>query len=255
MSIKRFFMALTFQQRTAVVTGAGRGIGKAIALHLAEAGVKVLAISQNPASCGATAEEIRQAGGQAAAYAVDVSDRPAVAEVCSRILKEHERVDILVNNAGITRDNLLLRMSDEDWDQVIATNLSSVFYFLKGLVPTMARQRWGRIINISSVTGVMGNAGQINYAAAKAGMLGVTKSVAREFASRKITCNAVAPGFIETDMTAALGADVSEQVMKNIPLKRFGKAEEIAGLVCYLSSEESGYITGQVFSVDGGMAM
>jgi 3-oxoacyl-[acyl-carrier protein] reductase len=248
-------MALTFQQRTAVVTGAGRGIGKAIALQLASAGVKVLVISQNPASCGATAEEIRQAGGQADAYAVDVSNRPAVAEVCARILKEHEKVDILVNNAGITRDNLLLRMSDEDWDQVISTNLSSVFYFLKGLVPTMARQRWGRIINISSVSGVMGNAGQINYSAAKAGMLGLTKSVAREFASRKVTCNAVAPGFIETDMTAVLGAELAEQAMKNIPLKRFGKADEIAGLVCYLASEESGYITGQVFSVDGGMAM
>lgn len=248
-------MGLTFNQRTAVVTGAGRGIGKAIALRYAEAGVNVLCLSQNEASCGAVAEEIRNKGGTAQAYAVDVSNREAVAETCSQILKDHTKVDILVNNAGITRDNLLLRMSYEEWDQVIATNLSSCFYFLKGLAPTMARQRWGRIINVSSVTGILGNAGQINYAAAKAGLIGITKSVAREFASRKLTCNAIAPGFIDTDMTSVLGPDLAEQVLKNIPLKRFGQAGEIAELACYLASEESGYVTGQVFSVDGGMAM
>lgn len=248
-------MGLTFNQRTAVITGAGRGIGKAIALRYAEAGVKVLCLSQNEASCGAVAEEIRNNGGQAQAYAVDVANRDAVAQTCEQILKDHDKVDILVNNAGITRDNLLLRMSYEEWDQVISTNLSSCFYFLKGLGPSMARQRWGRIINVSSVTGILGNAGQINYAAAKAGMIGVTKSFAREFASRKLTCNAIAPGFIDTDMTSVLGPDLAEQVLKNIPLKRFGQAAEVAELACYLASEEAGYVTGQVFSVDGGMAM
>ncbi len=246
---------LTFTNRTALVTGAGRGIGKAIAEQLASQGVKVLCVSKNADSCGAVAAGITAAGGKAQAYAADVGDAAAVKTVCEQILKDHERVDILVNNAGITKDTLLLRMSDEDWNSVITTNLSSCFYWTKALLQPMARARWGRIINISSVVGIMGNAGQANYAAAKAGMLGFTKSLARELAGRNITANAVAPGFITTDMTSKLSPELTEGVQKIIPLKRFGEASEVATLTAYLASDQSAYITGQVFAVDGGMQM
>ncbi|HVU39026.1 MAG TPA: 3-oxoacyl-[acyl-carrier-protein] reductase, partial [Opitutales bacterium] len=229
--------------------------GKAIAETLAAQGVKVLCVSKNPDSCGAVAAAITAAGGQAQAYAVDVADSAAVKAACEQILKDHERVDILINNAGITRDTLLLRMSDEDWHSVLNTNLSSCFYWTKALLQPMARARWGRIINISSVVGLMGNAGQANYAAAKAGMLGFTKSLARELAGRNITANAVAPGFITTDMTSKLSPELTEGVQKMIPLKRFGEAAEVAALTAYLASDQSAYVTGQVFTVDGGMAM
>ncbi len=249
-------MKLTFENRVALVTGAGRGIGKAIAESLAAEGVQVICVSKSESSCSAAAESIRAAGGKASHKAVDVGDSTAVAAACEELLKEYpDGIDILVNNAGITRDTLHLRMSEDDWDSVVQTNLSSCFYWVKGLLRPMTRKRWGRIINMSSVVGIMGNPGQANYAAAKAGILGYTKALAREVASRNITVNAVAPGFIDTDMTSGLSDDIKEAALKLVPLKRFGNVSEIANMTTYLASDEAGYITGQTFTVDGGMAM
>ncbi len=248
-------MSYTVSDKVAVVTGAGRGIGKAIAEMLARNGAQVICVSKSADTCGTVAEGINAGGGKAKAMPVDVSDGAAVKQACEDLLSEFATIDILVNNAGITRDGLLFRMSDEDWSSVIATNLSSCFYWTKGLARPMTRKRWGRIVNITSVSGIAGNAGQTNYAAAKAGMIGFTKSVAREFASRSVTCNAVAPGFIETDMTASFVESGSEAIMANIPLKRFGEPADIANIVTYLCSEESKYVTGQVFTIDGGMVM
>lgn len=248
---------LTFNHRTAVVTGAGRGIGKAIAETLARHGVTVICVSKSAESCGATAAAIAAAGGKATAMAVDVADGAAVAKACETLLGQHPAIDILVNNAGITRDGLLFRMSEADWNDVLTTNLTSCFHWTKHLARPMTRARWGRIVNITSVSGIAGNAGQANYSAAKAGMIGLTKALAREFASRNITVNAVAPGFISTDMTNELlkNPEVSGKIIELIPLKRIGEAADIANMSAYLCSEEAGYITGQVFSVDGGMAI
>jgi 3-oxoacyl-[acyl-carrier protein] reductase len=248
---------LTFKGRTALVTGAGRGIGRAIAETLARQGVTVICVSKSADSCDAAAAAITQAGGKARALAVDVSDGAAVARAAESLLGEHPLIDILVNNAGITRDGLLFRMSDADWNDVIATNLTSCFHWTKHLARPMTRARWGRIVNITSVSGIMGNAGQANYSAAKAGIIGLTKALAREFASRSVTVNAVAPGFIKTDMTSEFvdKPELAAKILEAVPLKRFGDAGEVASMCAFLCSEESGYITGQVFTVDGGMAM
>ncbi|MEI6463608.1 MAG: 3-oxoacyl-[acyl-carrier-protein] reductase [Verrucomicrobiota bacterium] len=248
---------LTFTNRTALITGAGRGIGKAIAETLSRQGVTVICVSKSADSCGATAAAIIAAGRNAKALAVDVADGAAVAKAAEALLKEFPAIDILVNNAGITRDGLLFRMSETDWNEVIATNLTSCFHWTKHLARPMTRARWGRIVNITSVSGVIGNAGQANYSAAKAGMIGLTKTLAREFAGRNITVNAVAPGFIKTDMTTEFvnNPEVAGKVLEAVPLKRFGESADIANMTAYLCSDEAGYITGQVFNVDGGMAM
>tara|TARA_R110002050_G_scaffold57713_1_gene129913 strand:- start:323 stop:1069 length:747 start_codon:yes stop_codon:yes gene_type:complete len=248
---------MTFNQRTALVTGAGRGIGKAIAELLAAQGVTVICVSKSAGSCGAVADAIVAAGGKAKALAVDVADGAAVAAASEALLKEFGSIDILVNNAGITKDGLLFRMSEDDWNSVLQTNLTSCFHWIKALGRPMTRSRWGRIVNITSVSGIMGNAGQANYSAAKAGMIGLTKTLAREFAGRSVTVNAVAPGFIKTDMTTDFvdNPEASAQILSAVPLKRFGEAADIAHMTAFLCSEEAGYITGQVFTVDGGMAM
>ena len=248
---------ITFNNRTALVTGAGRGIGRAIAETLARHGVTVICVSKSPESCGAAAAAITQAGGKARALAVDVSDGAAIAKAAEGLLAELPAVDILVNNAGITRDGLLFRMTDSDWNDVISTNLTSCFHWTKHLARPMTRARWGRIVNITSVSGILGNAGQANYSAAKAGMIGLTKALAREFASRSVTVNAVAPGLIKTDMTQDLISkpEVAARILEAVPLKRFGEVSDIANMCAYLCSEEAGYVTGQVFTVDGGMAM
>ncbi|MDR0535111.1 MAG: 3-oxoacyl-[acyl-carrier-protein] reductase [Puniceicoccales bacterium] len=248
-------MKLTHNPHVALVTGAGRGIGKAIAETLAADGHTVLCVSKNPESCGAVADAINATGGKARAYPCDVADPAATAKTCEAILSEFEAVEILVNNAGITRDSLLFRMSDADWSDVLATNLSSAFHWIRNLSRPMTRKRWGRILNIGSVVGRAGNAGQANYAAAKAGLHGLTMSVAREFASRNITVNTIAPGFITTDMTGKLSAEQCDAIKRNVPLSRFGTPADIAALADFLTSEEAGYITGQIFGVDGGMAM
>ncbi len=248
-------MKTTFNDRVALVTGAGRGIGKEIAIALAKEGCKIVCISRNLSSCQGVADLINAEGGFAKAYAFDVADAAASKENCDAILKDFKKVDIIVNNAGITKDNLMMRMSDQEWDDVVSTNLSSCFYLTRNLTRQLLGNRWGRIINITSVSGILGNVGQANYAAAKAGLIGFTKTLAREFASRGITCNAIAPGFIETDMTAGLNEKIVDAAKAVIPLKRFGKAEEIAATCVFLASEEAAYITGQVLSVDGGMAI
>jgi 3-oxoacyl-[acyl-carrier protein] reductase len=239
----------------AVVTGAGRGIGRAIGLAFARAGADVVCISRTAENAESAAGEIRALGRRAWARALDVSDTAAVATAAEAILAEVPRVDILVNNAGVTRDGLLMRMSDEDWDTVLDTNLKGAFNVTKGFVRSFIRQRSGRIINIASVIGLMGNAGQCNYAASKAGLIGFTKSVARELASRHITANVIAPGFIETDMTSVLNEDVRAHVLKQIPMGGFGQADDIAHAAVFLASAAARYMTGQVLTVDGGMVM
>ncbi len=241
--------------QVAVVTGAGRGIGRAIALRFAAEGAGVVCVSRTAENSEKVAAEVRALGRQAWALAVDVADGAAVTAAADRILKEAGRVDILVNNAGITRDGLLMRMSDADWDSVLNTNLKGAFSFTKAFTRAFLKQRSGRIINISSVIGLMGNAGQANYAASKAGLIGFTKSIARELGSRGITVNAIAPGFIETDMTAELGEEAKAALLKQIPLGCLGNTDDIAAAALYLASPGARYVTGQVLTVDGGMVM
>jgi 3-oxoacyl-[acyl-carrier protein] reductase len=248
-------MTETTDKKIALVTGAGRGIGKSIAELLASKGHHVICVSRSAGSCGAVSDAINASGGSAQSLAVDVADNAAVLAASEQLLKEHGNIDILVNNAGITKDGLLFRMSDDAWDDVINTNLTSCFSWIKHLARPMTRKRWGRIINISSVIGLTGNAGQANYAAAKAGMLGLTKSLAKEFAARNVTVNAVAPGFIATDMTAELNEEQKKAIVGVIPMKRMGSAADIAHATAFLASDEASYITGQVLTVDGGMVM
>lgn len=237
--------------RVAIVTGAGSGIGRAIAERLAQAGAKVAVCDVVADAAVTTAEAIDGAR----AYTIDVSDFDAVQALCGRIAEEMGGIGILVNNAGITRDTLLLRMGEKEWDLVLAVNLKGAFNFTKGCARPMMKERWGRIINISSVVGQMGNAGQLNYSASKAGLLGLTKSTARELAARNITANAVAPGFIETAMTGKLGDATKQAYYDAIPLKRGGTPDEVAGVCLFLASDAAAYITGQVIRVDGGMLM
>lgn len=244
------------QGKVAVVTGASRGIGRAVALKLAADGAAV-AINYN-GSAGRAEEvqkEIQAQGGTAGVYQCDVSDFAACEQFIQTVIKEYGRIDILVNNAGITRDGLLMRMSEEDFDKVLDTNLKGTFHCIRFTSRQMLKQKSGRIINLSSVSGVAGNAGQANYSASKAGVIGLTKAVAKELASRHITVNAIAPGFIETEMTDALGDAVKEEAVKQIPLGCFGKPEDVAELAAFLASDRAGYITGQVIHVDGGMVM
>jgi 3-oxoacyl-[acyl-carrier protein] reductase len=247
---------MRFENQVAIVTGAGRGIGRAIALQFAQEGARVACVSRTEQNARNVATEINARRTDAAkAYAVDVADHAAVQKVGARILEEFGKVDILVNNAGVRRDALVMRMSVEDWDAVIATNLRGAFSFSQAIVRVMTKQRSGRIINISSVIGLIGNAGQTNYAASKAGLIGFTKSLARELASRNITVNAIAPGFVTTDMTAGLSEDIKQTIHAKIPLGRTATPEEIADAVTFLASAEAGYITGQVLCVDGGIVM
>ena len=239
----------------AVVTGAGRGIGRAISLQFASEGASVVCVSRTLDNAEKTAADVRALGRNAWAVAVDVADGIAVTSAAERILTDAGRVDILVNNAGVTKDGLLMRMSEADWDVVLDTNLKGAFHFTKAFTRSFLKQRSGRIINISSVIGLMGNAGQANYAASKAGLIGLTKSIAREFGSRGITCNAIAPGFIETDMTASLSEDLKAGLMKQIPLGVLGQASDIAAAAVYLAGPGGRYVTGQVLTVDGGMVM
>ncbi|MBI3929386.1 MAG: 3-oxoacyl-[acyl-carrier-protein] reductase [Armatimonadetes bacterium] len=241
--------------QVALVTGAGRGIGKTIASELAGRGADVVLASRTESQLEQVAEEIRALGRRALVVRADVSDSDSVGEMVRKALDEFGKIDVLVNNAGVTRDNLLLRMKDADWDEVLQTNLRSAFLCTRAVSRGMLKQRYGRIINITSVIGQVGNAGQANYAASKAGLIGFTRSVARELASRQITVNAVAPGYIETEMTARLSEKVKEGILSQIPLGSMGTGEDVAHVVAFLALPRSRYITGQVFNVDGGMVM
>lgn len=249
-------MSQTFENQVAVVTGAGRGIGEAIAKRFANGGAKVAIVSRTEANSQKVADAINAThAGAAKAYAVDVADFDAVQKAGEQILADFGRCDVLVNNAGVTRDTLAMRMSSDDWDVVLNTNLKGAFNFSRAVLRAMVKQRSGRIINISSVSGLLGLAGQANYAASKAGLVGLTKTLARELASRGITANVVAPGFIETDMTAVLNEEIRKGALTQIPQSRFGSVEDIAAAVTFLASAEAAFITGQVLAVDGGMSM
>ena len=242
--------------KTAIVTGGSRGIGKAVCLELARRGCNiVLSFAGNTAAADQTAAECRALGVQALAVQGNVADADAVKALFDAALEKFGAVDILVNNAGITRDNLLMLLKEEDFDAVVDTNLKGTFLCMKAAVRPMMKQRHGRIISLSSVVGLHGNAGQVNYAASKAGVIGMTKSLAKELAGRNITVNAVAPGFIDTDMTAVLPDKAKEAILSSIPMARLGAAEDVASAVAFLASDEAGYITGQVLAVDGGMSM
>ena len=238
-----------------MVTGASRGIGRICALELARSGARVVLAARSLDKLEEVAAEIQAAGGEARAVVIDMSSRHSIQSTVSSAQKEWGPIHILVNNAAITKDGLALRMKADDWDSVIQTNLTGAFTAMQAVMQGMMKERWGRMINISSVVGEMGNAGQSNYVASKAGLIGLTKAIAREIASRNITVNAVAPGFIDTDMTAVLSDEVKGKMLEQIPLKRLGKAEDVAAAVRFLASEEAGYITGHVLDVNGGMYM
>jgi len=242
-------------KRIAVVTGASRGIGAEIAKALAAQGRHVVLMARNEDKLATVKSEIDAAGGEASVRKCDVSDKASLVGAIEEVAGEHKRLDILVNNAGITRDNLILRMSDEEFDEVINTNLRSVFVACRAALRPMMRGKWGRVINIGSVAGGVGNPGQANYAAAKAGVIGLTKTIAKELAVKNITANVVAPGFTQTDMTDGLPQQVKDFVLQATPLRRYGQPSEIAAAVAYLASEEAGFTTGQVITVDGGMTM
>lgn len=249
-------MSESFQDRVVVVTGAGRGIGKAIATRFVEAGAKVAVVSRTEVNSQATADELNALGkGEAKGYAVDISDTEAVTALGKQVQEELGAVSVLVNNAGVTRDGLALRMSEDDWDTVLDTNLKGAFNAVKAFQRNLLKQPDARIVNISSVIGLMGNAGQANYAASKAGLIGFTKALAKEFAGRKVCVNAIAPGFITTDMTGELTDDQKAEIKRTIPLNELGTVDDIANAVMFLAGKGAGYITGQVLTVDGGMVM
>ncbi|MBI1805980.1 MAG: 3-oxoacyl-[acyl-carrier-protein] reductase [Ignavibacteria bacterium] len=248
--------ANTLENKIAFVSGGSRGIGRSVALTLADAGAHVMISYRSAAQeARSVVDQIQQMGRESVAFQVDVSQFNLSREIVEKVVEQFKKLDILVNNAGITKDNLLMRMSEEDWDAVINTNLKSVFNMTKAAIRPMMAQRSGKIINITSIAGIIGNAGQANYAASKAGMIGFTKSLAKELGSRNIQVNAVAPGFVETDMTAKLSEEQRKKLVENIPLRRTAKPEEIAAAVKFLASAAADYITGQVICVDGGMVM
>jgi 3-oxoacyl-[acyl-carrier protein] reductase len=246
---------MNFQGRASIVTGASQGIGKAIALELSKEGVEVILVDIQKEKLEEVADEIKKNKGKVAVFGADVSRLDEAVEVVEAVVQSSKKIDYLVNNAGITRDNLLMRMKEEEWDSVLKVNLKGVFNFSKAVIRNMINNRYGRIVNISSIVGLMGNVGQCNYSASKAGVIGFTKSLAREVASRGITVNAVAPGYIATPMTESLPESVKEKFREWIPVKRFGTPEEITHTVKFLLSDEAAYITGQVINVNGGMLM
>ena len=245
----------SLDQKTAIITGASRGIGKAIAIQLASCGAKISLVARNQNKLIDVQEKICHLGGEAQSLVGDVSNFESFSGIVTQTLKKWQHVDILVNNAGITRDNIIMRMKEDEWDSVIDTNLKGCFNGIKAVTRPMIKNKSGRIINITSIIGQIGNAGQSNYAASKAGVMGLTKSLAKELGSRNITINSVAPGYILTDMTDQLDNDVQEKLKTSIPLKRLGEPQDVASLVCFLASDDAAYITGQTFNVDGGMVM
>ncbi len=246
---------MSLSGRVALVTGASQGIGRTCAIRLAKEGATVAVAARNQERLNELVAEVTAAGGQASAFALDVGDEEQVKATVKTIIAQLGKIDILVNNAGITRDQLVMRMKRADWDAVLQTNLTSAYLCIQAVIPSMLKQRWGRIINITSVFGQMGQAGQANYSASKAGLIGLTMAIAREVGSRSITCNAVAPGFIETAMTGVLSEEFKQAAIKQIPLGRVGVSEDVAGAVAFLASDNASYITGHVLSVNGGMLM
>jgi 3-oxoacyl-[acyl-carrier protein] reductase len=246
---------MTLSGRVALVTGASQGIGRACALKLAASGASVAVAARNQEKLSELVQQITASGGKASAFPLDVADEDQVKTTFKTVLAQLGKIDILVNNAGITRDQLVMRMKRADWDAVLNTNLTSAYVCIQQAIGSMLKQRWGRIINITSIFGQMGQAGQANYAASKAGLIGLTMAIAREVGSRNITCNAVAPGFIETAMTSGFSEDFKQNALKNIPVGRIGTPEDVAGAVAFLASDEASYITGHVLSVNGGMLM
>ena len=246
---------MSLSGRVALVTGASQGIGRACAIRLARAGASVAVAARNQEKLNEVVNEITAAGGKAASFVIDVADEEQIKSGCKAAITQFGKIDILVNNAGITRDQLVMRMKRADWDAVLNTNLTSAYLCIQQVIGSMLKQRWGRIINVTSVFGQMGQAGQANYASSKAGLIGLTMAMAREVGSRNITSNAVAPGFIETAMTSVLGDNFKQDAMKMIPLGRIGTPEDVAGAVAFLASDEASYVTGQVLNINGGMLM